>query len=220
METIKIGFGYKARRGKDTACRAIVERFGALLDVKQYAVADTLRAEVNAAVFDRWVQDFPNDDWSVPNAMRHLCEWAGVSYDPNAPASDDYPYGKQRALYQWWGAEYRRAADPDYWVKKLAARIERERPTFAVISDIRFANEFELCDYRIRMDRPGFEIEDGAHQISERQLDVMPASRWDAVISASTTLEVETLAVHHFWLIYRDAPIVNQCHGIMRAANS
>jgi hypothetical protein len=200
MSTIKIGFGYKARRGKDTACRAIVTRFAPILDVRQYAFADELRAEVEAAVFDRWMQDRPNEafDPTSPEPMRHLCQWASVQYDTQAPVSASYPHGKQRALYQWWGTEYRRTMDPDYWVKRLAERIERERPACAVISDLRFFNEFEFCDYRVRMDRPGFEIDDGAHHISEMQLDALPVTRWDGIVTARTAPEVERLAVGEF----------------------
>lgn len=192
--TVKIGFGYKARRGKDTACRAIVEQYG-YLGVKQYAFADELRAEINAAVEIEFHGASRCGPLSYADAMRRVCKWAGVSYDPTtATPEPGYPYGKQRALYQWWGTEYRRMNDPQYWVKRLAARIEQEQPKWAVISDVRFFNEFEFCDYRVRMERPGFEIDDGAHHISERQLDTMPQSRWDDVISATTPEEVQAQA--------------------------
>ena len=209
MQTIKIGFGYKARRGKDTAVKAIVRTVGGMLYARQYAFADELREEINRALFDRWVQDRPHDcfDSTSPEPMRHLCAWAGVPYDTDAPVSKDYPFGKQRALTQWWGTEYRRAQDPDYWVKRLAERIEREQPKFAVISDLRFFNEFEYCDYRIRMDRPGFEIDDGAHHISEQQLDAMPADRWNAVITARTVEQVERQALYHFRRIAREVSL-------------
>lgn len=202
MQTIKIGFGYKARRGKDTACRAIVRHLGDVLNIKQYAFADALRAEIVVASYDRWILDHPGESFDAQLAMQNLCRWASVDYDPNAPKDLDYPIGKQRALLQWWGTEYRRAEDPDYWVKKLAARIEREAPAFAVISDLRFPNEFEFCDYRVRMDRPGFEIDDGAHYISEILLNKLPDSRWSNVIKANTPREVESQAVRTFIGIY------------------
>lgn len=207
METIKIGFGYKARRGKDTACHAIINRLGAVYNIKQYAFADELRDEVAASVFDRWVQDYPGRDFSPTLAMQNLCEWARVSYDTTLKPEPGYPYTKQRSLYQWWGTEYRRAADPDYWVKRLDARIAREAPAFAIISDLRFANEFDFCDYRVRMDRPGFEINDGAHHISEHVLDALPDAAWDAVIEATTVAEVEQHAVAWFLTFRRDAKI-------------
>jgi hypothetical protein len=198
MKTFIIGFGYKAQRGKDTACRAIVNTLGDLYNVKHYAFADALREEVNAAAFDRWVQDFPGMAFDTESAMQHLCRWAGVTFDPCAITSPAYPYGKQRELTQWWGTEYRRASDPDYWVKRLAERIEREAPDYAVISDLRFLNEWNICDYRVRCDRPGFEIEMGADHCSEHQLDCKREREWDHVITASCSLDVERRALEFF----------------------
>src|SRR3569833_205626 len=39
-----------------------------------------------------------------------------------------------RRILQWWGVEYRRAQDPDYWVKRAAERIH----ALTVVSDVRF----------------------------------------------------------------------------------
>jgi hypothetical protein len=197
-KTIKIGFGFKAQRGKDTACRAIVKAFGHICDVRHYAFANALREEINNAVFDRWVQDRPFDafDQTSPEPMRHLCRWAGVTYDTNAPVSAEYPYGKQRLLTQWWGTEYRRTQDPHYWVARLAERIAAERPAYAVISDLRFPNEFAWCDYRVRMDRPGFELKTGRDHCSETLLDRVEG--WDHSITASCSEEVEREAVEWF----------------------
>jgi hypothetical protein len=203
VETIKTGFGYKARRGKDTACRAIVHCLGDVLDIRQYAFADALRAEIVMANYDRWIRDHPGEAFDAQRGMENLCRWAGVLYDANAPKSREYPIGKQRALYQWWVTEYRRKQDPDYWVKRLALRIEREHPAYAVISDVRFQNEFDFCNYRIRMDRPGFEIADGAHHISEHRLDALPDDAWSAVITATSPREVETKAIREFLRIYQ-----------------
>lgn len=56
------------------------------------------------------------------------------------------PYPEEiRRLLQWWGTEYRRAQDADYWVKKGMAEAIRlaDGPTvhLVVITDVRFANE-------------------------------------------------------------------------------
>ncbi len=183
MSTIIIAFGYKARRGKDTACGAIMEaRSHGFLPVKSYAFADALRDEVNEAIHER----FRRGCADAQAAMQLLCWWAGVPYDPNAVVEPGYPYGKQRALYQWWGTEYRRSQDPDYWVKALKARIERDAPRVAVMSDLRFHNEFEFIQinggYCVRVDRPGFEIADGKHHISETLLDSLPDDAWDHIL--------------------------------------
>lgn len=50
-----------------------------------------------------------------------------------------------RKLLQWWGTEYRRAEDPDYWSKKGIAEAVRldagKHIQLVVITDVRFANE-------------------------------------------------------------------------------
>lgn len=186
---IVIGFGYKARRGKDTAVQVICRAFPYL--ASPYAFADVLREEIRVMQLDQYMQDgMPMGEWSPSKGMKYLCEWAGVHYVPGAE--------KQRALLQWWGTEFRRNQDPDYWVKALHKRIARERPTFALISDMRFLNEFNFCHYRIRMDRLGFEIDDGQHHISETGLDTLPEDAWDKIIVASSPAEVAAKAVDAF----------------------
>lgn len=66
------------------------------------------------------------------------------------------PYKPEiRRLLQWWGTEFRRGQDPDYWIKHAANRLAREvafeaevkdlfglRPEpVAVFTDVRFPNE-------------------------------------------------------------------------------
>lgn len=187
MPTTIIGFGYKARRGKDTACSAILEARKSWGNIGRYAFANALRDEIQTALngvrMTRIVRDGPYDEHA---AMRLLCAWAGVPYDPNAVRSPDYPYGKQRALTQWWGTEYRRAQDENYWIKQIKERIERDAPEVALISDLRFHNEYEFIQinggYCIRVDRPGFEIADGQHHITERALDTLSDDQWDHVL--------------------------------------
>ena len=192
-----IGFGYKARRGKDTACNAIIEALGAKVDVRKYAFADALREEIEKEIY--YITEIHGD--TPAQAIQYLCSWAGVPYDHYAVADAVYPHGKQRALTQWWGTEYRRAQDPDYWVKQLAAKIAADAPAVAVISDVRFLNEFRFIaangGYNVRVDRPGFEIADGQHHISEVGLDALPAWEWDDVlINDGDEQQLKADAVH------------------------
>ena len=57
-----------------------------------------------------------------------------------------------RPLLQVWGTDFRRAQDPDYWVRALEARIDRsfaeDRTRTLVVDDARFPNEFELLRSR------------------------------------------------------------------------
>lgn len=51
-----------------------------------------------------------------------------------------------RMLMQWYGTEYRRWDDPDYWVKKLYAKIldlkrADKKIKLVIVADVRFKNE-------------------------------------------------------------------------------
>ncbi len=132
------GFGHKARVGKDTAVKNIVEAFKDKVDVRRYAFADELKREFVEAA------KAAGGTWELFNQLKaahNLPEW--VQYDYAAPKDDPIcgEYGKHRALLQWYGTEYRRKQDPMYWVRKLGLTLEKEAPTFALISDLRFPNE-------------------------------------------------------------------------------
>lgn len=153
-----IGLGYKKQQGKDTLARA----WKALLPdrIHVLAFADALRGEVHAA-FAHYAMSFDVDIYNcgtehlrelwtyfteatVPSAYLNdpATDWDGsvVFEDPN---TTQYPFGKCRVPLQWWGTEYRRAQNPDYWVDKLAERISHnssENQVF-VITDVRFENE-------------------------------------------------------------------------------
>jgi hypothetical protein len=137
MNTIVVGFGFQARHGKDTAVKAIVDAREKSMDVRRYAFADALKREVNdAASANGGMQ-------GIINRMRNVMpDW--VVYDPNPDMTDPLcPLGKQRTLLQWWGTEYRRRTDPYYWVKQLYKTLQKEDPQVALISDMRFPNEFQ-----------------------------------------------------------------------------
>ena len=64
------------------------------------------------------------------------------------PAVWDKPYRNSvRRLLQWWGTDFRRAQDPEYWVEQTRDTIlthfeEREdEATLIVVTDVRFDNE-------------------------------------------------------------------------------
>ena len=90
-----------------------------------------------------------------------------------------------RQMLQLWGTEYRRRQDPDYWVKRLEAKLHGlER---VVIDDVRFPNEVEMIQRLggkvIRIDRPG--PAESTHA-SENELNDFTG--WDGVIVNDGTL--------------------------------
>lgn len=165
-----IGFGYRARRGKDTCAKAIIEARSGEFDIRRFGFGDALKKEVNRAaeqnggmlgLFTRMAQVLPS--------------W--VTYDPDAPMDDPMcPLGKQRKLLQWWGTEYRRAEDPFYWVKRMKETLELVSPQIALITDVRFPNEYlwvkANAGVNVKVDRLGYgDLDMNAGHLSENLLN-------------------------------------------------
>jgi hypothetical protein len=193
IESIIFGLGYKARSGKDTAVAEIITKRSLDYDVRRYSFADALKREVNAAAVEAGGMNnlltLGSKRFVMDNGyFKDFPDW--VQYDPKAPMDDPLcPLGKQRTLLQFWGGDYRRSQDPEYWIKKLAERISEEKPEIALITDLRYLNEFEFCkEYgeTIKVVRPG--LPQGTHA-SETELDSVPDAKWSAVLTNDGSLE-------------------------------
>jgi hypothetical protein len=191
MNTLLIAFGYKLRSGKDEAVKAIIAERGGKYDVRRYAFADELKREVNLAA---------ESAGSMANLFRQLAfdgieqqnggslllpEW--VQYDPNPDMSDPLcPFGKQRTLLQWWGTELRRERDPFYWVNKLEAKLEQDKPAIALIPDLRFTSEITWVTankgFTVRVDRLGYTPSDNTAHESEQQLSWLGEEEWNYIL--------------------------------------
>jgi hypothetical protein len=100
------------------------------------------------------------------------------------------PVKKDRKLLQMigmWGREQ----DPYIWVKNVEKEIE-ETYSNLFVGDLRFLNEFAmlkkngfLC-VKIERDEAGI----GGDHISEVELDSLPNSEWDYVLSNNESLDV------------------------------
>ncbi|PLY06766.1 MAG: hypothetical protein C0622_00675 [Desulfuromonas sp.] len=96
-----------------------------------------------------------------------------------------------RLILQWWGTEYRRAQDPDYWTKAWEKQVQKLDldHLHVLVDDVRFANELDVISRNggrfVRIIRPGF---DGANNhSSENSLDDYDG--WELVIDNDGTLE-------------------------------
>jgi hypothetical protein len=96
-----------------------------------------------------------------------------------------------RRILQWWGTEYRRAEDPDYWTKAWGRKIEQLDldHLHVLVDDVRFSNELNVVKEHngliVKIERPGF---DGANNhASETSLDEY--DDWDQVLLNDGTLD-------------------------------
>ena len=149
-----IGFGNRARQGKDTAAEAVKNFYDqknalaikhgqhkAFVRVEVFKFTTALYNEVNEFLTSdtgkRWragetrVLTFP--DWVVPR--------------PEYESTPLAPYGKHPNLLQFWGTEFRRAQNPNYWVDQLFLSIPANTD-IALISDVRFQNEADAITSR------------------------------------------------------------------------
>jgi hypothetical protein len=113
-----------------------------------------------------------------------------------------------RRLLQWWGTEYRRAEDPDYWTRAWSRKISQldlERIN-VIVDDVRFMNELNAIESHdglvVKIERPGF---DGANKhASETSLDDYRA--WDRVIVNDGSLDAFKLKVEELQPLFRQEP--------------
>ena len=97
-----------------------------------------------------------------------------------------------RRILQWWGTEYRRSQDADYWTKAWGRKIERFdlEQVHVLVDDVRFLNELQVIKAHggliVKIERPGFT---GANNhASETSLDEY--NDWDRVLVNDGTLAV------------------------------
>lgn len=183
---VLIGFGHKARQGKNTAAVAVINATPHELHPRLYAFADALRAEVTHAIYQAG---------SVEQVIRHM----------RCPAWVIPEHGKARTLLQWWGTNYRREQDQDYWVHRMVETLARHRPEVAVITDVRFPNEAEaihkLGGYLVQVERTTMPDIDVPPHPSEQALDGYAG--WDFHIKAATVAECHSQAVSIYQEIVR-----------------
>ena len=206
-----IGFAGKAATGKTTAAKHMAP----LIDIecKIVPMAMVLRDEVEE--FLRAV----GADESVPlvygdqddkvrvfyvdeqQARKQCHKWAHfISEHQEIQNSVGQTAVTVRRILQWWGTEYRRAEDPDYWTKAWSRKVEQFdlEKVHVLVDDVRFMNELNAIKGHggliVKIERPGF---DGANNhASETSLDDYDA--WDHVVVNDGTLDefktmVETL---------------------------
>lgn len=174
-DTVVLGWHGKARAGKDTCVKGIIDTFSDRYDVRRYAFADELKNYCNG-----------REQELAEQYGQHLL-------DPNPDMSDPLcPKGKHPRLLQYVGTEVFRAQDPFYWVRALSEHIVNDKPQIALIADCRFRNELFYVraakGYLINVTRPGFtDTTRCENHVSETGLDDFTA--WDFTIINSGSVE-------------------------------
>lgn len=178
-----IGFGHRARQGKDTVVEHLVKKYAERkLVVQRYSFAEALKVEV----FD-WLHQTlfaMGQGWAhlyapIPAPYRKVGEYTTAQKLVWIEAAKV----ELRPILQKWGTEFRRAQNENYWVNKLRTQIAADNPHAALISDMRFENEAEICDETVRVERVGYVETDpsiGQH-ISETAMNSYP---YDHVLEA------------------------------------
>ncbi len=196
-----VGFAGKAASGKTTAAKFLLEQDA--LNIEVVPMATVLREEVEQflqrADAEEYVplvygdqQDKVTVFYIEENKAFASCEsWSGF-LAAHADIQDRAGMSAVtvRRILQWWGTEYRRAQDPDYWTKAWERKLATLdlQSTHVLVDDVRFINELNVIKkhggFFVRVVRPGF---DGANNhSSENSLDSY--HDWDLVLDNSGSL--------------------------------
>lgn len=206
--------GY-AGTGKDTVADLLVEHAG----FRKVAFADAVRGELAntfgvdlSAFTDRTLKEIVTPALALRHAPVHFIGallYAKVLPDARSNAftvAMEVPRSG-RQIMQWWGSEYRRGGNPDYWVNALADRIrayirESGYKRF-VIPDCRFDNEATYVRSRAgriwQINRPGI---DGGTTPEGEHVSATDGSQFapDLVINNQHDIRhLQQIALAEFW---------------------
>jgi len=196
-----VGFAGKAATGKTTAARHLEATLD--LPITILPMAKVLRDEVEAFLRSIDAEKFvplvygDQEDkvrvFYVDAAKAHAACPVWDSFVTEHQEIQDKPGQTAvtvRRILQWWGTEYRRAQDPDYWTKAWGREVDAlvQSDRLVLVDDVRFINELNVIrDHGgliVKIERPGF---DGANNhSSETSLDGY--SSWDGKIVNDGTI--------------------------------
>jgi hypothetical protein len=197
-----LGFAGKAATGKTTAAKHVAPLLNK--ECKIIPMAMVLRDEVEAFLRavgaeesvplvygcqDDKVRVFYVDE---QKALQQCPKWAHfISEHQEIQDRSGQTAVTVRRILQWWGTEYRRDQDPDYWTKAWGRKVSEYdvEQMYVLVDDVRFMNELNVIKEHggliVKIERPGF---DGANNhASETSLDDYTA--WDGKILNDGTLE-------------------------------
>lgn len=154
---IIVGTAGRAGAGKDTVADHLVAHHG----FKKFSFSDTVYTEVMEAfdVSESLLRNRETKDTPTFSLSLYRCKdtfFVGVALAqlekkyPSIPTPElNHHALSPREVLQWWGTEYRRAQDPDYWIKKSQLWLDSVKQATGdlvgvVNTSVRFANECEF----------------------------------------------------------------------------
>jgi hypothetical protein len=197
-----IGFAGKAASGKTTAAHHLAPLLAG--ETRIIPMAMVLRDEVEAFLRGIGADEFvplvyggQEDKLRVfyvdqQKALQECPEWTSF-FSEHADIQDrsGQTAVTVRRILQWWGTEYRRAQDPDYWTKaweRKVSGLDLQR-IHVLVDDVRFVNELQMLlrlgAKVVKIERPGYAA--GGNHASETSLD--DYHEWSRVIVNDGTLE-------------------------------
>lgn len=202
-----IGLSGPVSVGKDTVADYLVETYG----FTKFSFSDALYEEVAAAfgidkavLYKRETKETPLEalqffycrDEKFQIIMDQQIRLTGARFPLDVWCSP-------RQITQWWGTEYRRKQDPEYWIKKAEVMLlaylalateDPERPRAGMVNaSTRFPNEAAFIKkwngevWHLR--RPNWDVgvqDDAKKHVAERGLEPAPE---DKVLSNNGTVE-------------------------------
>lgn len=175
---IIIGLTGLAGAGKDTVADALVHFAG----FRKLAFADMLREEIADAfellqpaerlLHDRDRKETPTEQLALGwcNNIEFVQAVNAAVYGGNMPLGQLDEPRSPRQILQWWGTEYRRAQDADYWTSVMAQRLSTligQGSWRLVVTDCRFPNEAHTVRRAggelWQVFRPGLPLVEGGH---------------------------------------------------------
>ena len=205
-----IGLSGPAGVGKDTVADYLVETHG----FTKFSFSDALYREVSEA-FDLPIEDLLRREtkevphWKLTAVQCSDVDFARIMMDAASALGADQSWLHEfspRWVLQRWGTDYRRAQDPEYWIKKTALWVQAWLDVTKddgvqhgglVNTSVRFPNERAFIEklnglvwHVRRKDTAGTASQQD--YVSEKGLDILPQDR--VIYNNGTAAQLRTAA--------------------------
>lgn len=159
-----IGVSGKARSGKGVFAQVAKEEYGARIisfatGVKEECASFLNRVGVPWRPENLYGENLHREEMFPINDLMYEDIPCFQTILPMSVENGDKRYISFRTLLQWWGTEYRRSQDINYWVKRALAKCKNDSSSkLFVFDDLRFENEAEILMVNdaclVRIERP------------------------------------------------------------------